>query len=71
LLAECSVLQNNIYNIKIKVYRIIILSVDLYGCENLSLKLKEEIRLRVFENTVLRRVFGVKRDQVKGVREPA
>jgi hypothetical protein len=38
----------------------------LYGCENLSLTLREERRLREFENSVLRRVFGSKRDEVTG-----
>jgi hypothetical protein len=40
--------------------------VDLYGCENWSLTLREECRLRAFENRVLRRVFGPKRDEVIG-----
>ena len=44
----------------------IILSVVLYGCETWSLTLREERRLRVFENRVLRRVFGPKRDEVTG-----
>ena len=44
-------------NLKIKIYRTIILPVVLYGCETWSLTLKEERRLRVFENRVLRRVF--------------
>src|SRR5215813_6033176 len=39
---------------------------DLCGCETWSLRLREERRLRVFENTVLRRVFGPKRDEVTG-----
>ena len=50
-------------NIKIKIYRTIILPVVLYGCETWSLALREERRLRVFENMVLRRVFGPKRDE--------
>jgi len=53
-------------NLKIKIYRTIILPVVLYGCETWSLTLREESRLRVFENTVLRRVFGAKRDEVTG-----
>jgi hypothetical protein len=53
-------------NIKIKIYRTIILPVVLYGCESLSLTLREECRLRVFENRVLRRIFGPKRDEVTG-----
>ena len=50
--------------LKIKIYRTIILSVVLYGCETWSLTLREERRLRVLENRVLRRVFGPKRDEV-------
>jgi hypothetical protein len=53
-------------NLKIKIYRTIILPVVLYGCEAWSLTLREEHRLRVFENRVLRRVFGPKRDEVTG-----
>jgi hypothetical protein len=49
-------------NLKIRIYRMIILPVVLYGCETWSLTLKEEHRLRVFENRVLRRIFGPKRD---------
>ena len=49
-------------NFKIKIYKTIILSVLLYGRETWSLTLKEEKRLRVFENRILRRVFGHKRD---------
>ena len=52
--------------LKIKIYRTIILPVVLYGCETLSLTLREERRLRVFEKRVLRRVFGPKRDEVTG-----
>jgi len=51
-------------NYKIKIYRIIILPVVLYGCETWSLTLREECRLRVFEMRVLRRIFGPKRDEV-------
>src|SRR5215469_8501273 len=51
---------------KIKIYRTRILPVVLYGCETWSLSLREERRLRGFENRVLRRVFGPKRDQVTG-----
>jgi hypothetical protein len=50
-------------NIKIKIYRTIILPAVLYGCETWSLTLRKERRLRVFENRVLRRIFGPKRDQ--------
>jgi hypothetical protein len=51
---------------KIRVYRTIILPVVLYGCETWSLTLREEQRLRVFENRVLRRIFGSKRDEARG-----
>jgi hypothetical protein len=53
-------------NLKIKIYRTIILTVVLHGCETWSLILREERRLRVFENRVLRRLFGPKRDEVTG-----
>jgi len=53
-------------NLKITIYRTIILPVVLYGCETLSLTLREERKLRVFENTVLRRIFGPRRDEVTG-----
>ena len=52
--------------VKFKICRTIILPVFLYGCETWSLTLREERRLRVFENRVLRRVFGPKRDKVRG-----
>jgi hypothetical protein len=47
-------------------YKIIILPVVLYGCETWSLTLREEQRLKAFENRVLRRIFGPKRDEVTG-----
>jgi hypothetical protein len=53
-------------NVKVKIYKTIILSVVLYGCETWSLTLKEEHRLRVFENRVLRKIFGPKRYEVTG-----
>ena len=53
-------------NLKIKIYRTIILPVVLYGCETWSLTLREEHRLRVFENRVLRRIGGPKRDGITG-----
>ena len=53
-------------NLKIKIYRTIILSVVVYGCETWSLTLREERRLRVFENRVLRGICGPKRDEVTG-----
>jgi hypothetical protein len=53
-------------NAKVKIYKTIILPVVLYGCEAWSLTLREEHRPRVFENRVLRRIFGPKRDEVTG-----
>jgi len=53
-------------NLKIKIYRNIILPVVLYECETWSLTLMEECRLRVSENRVLRRIFGPRRDEVTG-----
>ena len=55
-------------NIRIKLYRNIILPVVLYECETWSLTLREERRLRVFENRVLRRIIGPKWDDVTGER---
>ena len=52
--------------IKINIYRTIILPVVLYGCETWSLTLREERKLRVLENMVLRRIFGPRRDEVTG-----
>jgi hypothetical protein len=54
-------------NVKIKTCKTIILRVVLYGCKTWSLTLRKEHRLRVFENRVLRRMFGPKRDEVTGV----
>jgi len=53
-------------NLKIKIYGTIILPVVLYGCETWSLTLREERKLRVSENMVLRRIFGPRRDKVTG-----
>jgi hypothetical protein len=53
-------------NLKIMIYRTIILSVVLYGCETWSLTMREEHRLRVLENMVLRKIFRPKRDEVTG-----
>ena len=52
-------------NLKIKIYRTVILPVVLYGCKTWVTDI-EEHRLRVFENMVLRRIFGPKRDEVPG-----
>jgi hypothetical protein len=49
-----------------KIQRTVILPVVLYGCEDWSLTLREEHRLRVFENRVLRKIFGPKRHEVTG-----
>ena len=64
LLPLCN--QNSIFCLKIKIYRTIILPVVLYGCESWSLTLREESKLRVFENMVLKRIFGPRRDEVTG-----
>jgi hypothetical protein len=53
-------------NLKIRIYKTIIMPGVLYGCETWPLTLREEHRLRVFENRVLRRIFGTKRDEVTG-----
>jgi hypothetical protein len=53
-------------NLKIRIYKIVILHVFPYGCETLSLTLRDEHGLRVFENRVLRRIYGPKSDEVTG-----
>jgi hypothetical protein len=53
-------------NLKMKIYRTILLPVVLYGCETWSLTFREECRLRVFENRVLRRILRSKRDEITG-----
>jgi hypothetical protein len=53
-------------NVNVNTHKTIILPVVLYGCETWSLTLREEHRLRMFENRVLRRIFGPKRDEVTG-----
>jgi hypothetical protein len=53
-------------NVKVRIYKTIILPVVLYGCETWSLTVGEEHKLRVFENRVLRRIFGPKRDVMTG-----
>jgi hypothetical protein len=62
LLSSCLLSKN----VNVKIYKSIILSVVLYGCETWVVTLREEDRLRVFENGVLRRIFGPKRDEVMG-----
>ena len=64
--AEFFVFQFAIQKVRDQDIRTIILPVVLYGCETWSLTLREERRLRVFENRVLSRVFGPKRDEVTG-----
>jgi hypothetical protein len=58
-------------NIKVNIYKTILLPFVLYGCETWSLTLREEHRLRMFENRVLRRIFGPKRDEVMRMEEVA
>ncbi|KAJ4446865.1 hypothetical protein ANN_13565 [Periplaneta americana] len=53
-------------NLKVRIYKTILLPVVLYGCETWTLNSREEHRLRVFENKVLRKIFGAKRDGVTG-----
>ncbi|KAJ4425701.1 hypothetical protein ANN_27897 [Periplaneta americana] len=53
-------------SLKVRIYKTVILPVLLYGCETWTLTLREEQRLRVFENKVLRKIFGAKREEVTG-----
>ncbi|KAJ4448596.1 hypothetical protein ANN_10615, partial [Periplaneta americana] len=53
-------------NLKVRIYKTVILPVLLHSCETWTLTLREEHRLRVFENNVLRKIFGAKRDEVTG-----
>jgi hypothetical protein len=53
-------------NVKVKIYKTIILPLVLYGCETWYLTLREKHRLRVFENRVLRRIFGPKSNEITG-----
>jgi hypothetical protein len=70
--ACCHSVQNNFSsrllskNVKIRIYKTIFLPVVLYGCETWSLTLREVLKLRVFENRVLRRIFRLKRDEMIG-----
>jgi hypothetical protein len=59
-------LSSHLVSKNIKIYRTIILPVVLYGCETWSLTLREQYRLRVFENRLLRRIFRPKRGKVTG-----
>jgi hypothetical protein len=58
--------ETEIYCTEIKIYKTIIFLVVLYGCETWSLKLRKRHRLNIFENRVLRRIFGTKRDEITG-----
>jgi hypothetical protein len=51
-------------NVSVRIYNTLILPVVLYSCETRSLTVREELKLRVYENRVLRRIFGPKRDGV-------
>ena len=53
----------NFFNMKFKIYKTIVLPVVLYGCETWFLTLREESRLRVFKNRILRQIFGPKSDE--------
>jgi hypothetical protein len=59
-------LKVHLHRVKVRIYKTIILPVVLYGCETWSLTVREEHKLRVFENRVLRRIFGPKRNRVTG-----
>ena len=52
--------------LEVNTYKTIILPIVLYGCETWSLTLREEHRLKVFENKVLRKIFGAKKDEITG-----
>jgi hypothetical protein len=65
VLAEFFVFQFSKNNVKIKRHRTIIFSVVFYGCENWPLTWEEKHRLRVFENRVLRKIFGPKEGRGK------
>jgi hypothetical protein len=64
--SESFVVPPVVGNVKVKIYKIIILPFVLYGCETWSVTLREEYRLRVFENRFLRRIFGPKGAEVSG-----
>jgi hypothetical protein len=53
-------------NVKIKIHKTIIVPAVLYGCETWSLTLREQHRLRVFQNRVLKRISGLKKDEIMG-----
>ncbi|KAJ4450806.1 hypothetical protein ANN_02236 [Periplaneta americana] len=66
VLAFAFIIQSALKKAEVKIYKTVILPVVLYGCQTLTLTLREEQRLRVFENEVLRKIFGAKRDEVTG-----
>ena len=65
IIIYCIILSSRLLsmNLKIKIYKVIVLPVLLYGCETYSLTLREERRLRVYENRILRQIFKPKRDE--------
>jgi hypothetical protein len=63
---EPFVFSSAVKSLKIRIYKTIVLPVVLYGCESWFLTLREEHRLEVFQNRVLRRIIGPKRDEVTG-----
>jgi hypothetical protein len=63
---EPSVFPSVVKNLKTRIYKTIILPVIVYWCETWSLTLREQHRLRVFENRMVMRIFGSKRDEVTG-----
>jgi hypothetical protein len=63
LSVQSFIFSSHIKKLKIKIYRTVILPVVLYGCETWSLALREDHRLRVFENRVLRRIFGPRMEE--------
>jgi hypothetical protein len=64
--AEPFVLSPAVKNLKVRIYKTLIFPVVLYGCETWSMTVREKHKLRVFENKVLRRIFGPKGDGVTG-----
>jgi hypothetical protein len=69
--AEPSVFSSAVENCKVRIYKTIVLPVLLYGHETWPLTLREVHRLNVFENRILRRIFGLKKDEVmRGWRKP-
>jgi hypothetical protein len=63
LFSPNTLVSQNSHNLKIKIYKTIILLILLYGCTTWPLTLREEYRLRVFENRIMKRIFEIKRDE--------